>query len=80
MYGVSTSGMCVATILLAGMGQVKVIDIIFLSDYPLPQGDIDTKPNPVYGVSGPQESQDYHALDHTHKTSGDIDEIYDNVI
>ena len=56
-----------------------IIDIIFLTDYPLPQEDIDTKPNPVYGVSGAQESQDYCALDHTHTTSGDIDEIYDNV-
>ena len=37
---------------------------------------IDTKPNPVYGISGPQESQDYCALDHTHTTSGDIDDIY----
>ena len=62
------------------MGQVKVIDIIFPTDYPSPQEDIDTKPNLVYGVSGPQESQDYCTLDHTHKTSGDVDDTYDNVI
>ena len=77
MYGVSTSGMYVA--LLFFLQVWIIIDIIFLTDYPLPQEDIDTKPNPVYGVSGAQESQDYCALDHTHTTSGDIDEIYDNV-
>ena len=57
-----------------------MIDIVsFFSDHPLPQEDIDTKPNPVYGISGAQESQDYCALDHTHKTSGDIDDSYDYV-
>ena len=57
-----------------------MIDIVSsLSDYPSPQEDIDTKPIPVYGVSGPQESQDYYALDHIHKTSGDVTDTYDYV-
>ena len=62
-------------------GEGHGYSLISLTDHPPPQEDIDLKPNPVYGVSGLQESQlgYYYARDHIHKTSADINDTYEYV-
>ena len=69
---------------MAAHDQVKLWRWLIVSSpagHPSPQGDIDLKPNPVYGVSGLQESKlgYYYAWDHIHKTSGDINDTYEYV-
>ena len=75
VYGVSGSGMYYS---LVGKG-LRGEGHAWITDQPSSQGDVVLQPNPVYGVGAPQESQDYDALDHIHKTGGDINDTYDYV-
>ena len=79
VYGVAGSGMYYSLVGKGLRGEGHGYCVISLTDQPSSQGDVVLQPNPVYGVAAPQESQDYDALDHIHKTGGDINDTYDYV-